>query len=99
MDPVKLKNHGPEIFVMTHNPNPSQEGYQNSNKPLVEGMPPHIHRPSPGGPHISTGLQPGLQPVPPLFAQPLSQLFQPTATIAKVSKMQGHTDECQHQIF
>ena len=26
--------------------NPSQEGYYNRNNPLVEGVPPHIHRPS-----------------------------------------------------
>ena len=27
--------------------NPSQEGYYNRNNPLVEGVPPHIQRPSP----------------------------------------------------
>ena len=37
--------------------NPSQEGYYNSINPLVEGVPPHIHRPPPGGSHIFTGLE------------------------------------------
>ena len=27
--------------------NPSKEGYYNRNNPLVEGVPPHIQRPSP----------------------------------------------------
>ena len=38
-------------------PNPSQEGYYNRINPLVEGVPPHIHRPPPGGRHIFTGLE------------------------------------------
>ena len=37
--------------------NPSQDGYYNIINPLVEGVPPHNHRPPPGGPHIFTGLK------------------------------------------
>ena len=34
--------------------NHSQEGYYNSNNLLVDGVPPHIQRPQPGGPNLLT---------------------------------------------
>ena len=36
--------------------NSSQEGYYNIKNPLVEAVPPHIHRPPTGGTRVFTGL-------------------------------------------